>query len=292
MIPNIKITDMRVRPGDSAFLVDDGKTAILYDSGFGFTGAALADRIKNELGTRPLDYIFLTHSHYDHVYGSAYVLEKYPNACVAAGEYAAKIFKKPGARATMRDLDTKMAKSCGITVYPDLLDRLRVDIPVTDGQEIGAGDMSFVCLHLPGHTKCSFGFFERNTGLLLACETLGSYNGEGDVVPGCLVGCRMCHDAIKRVGSMPVSRILSPHYGMIEGEDVGMFLRRAEECLQETVDNTAAILRRGGSKEEAARAFKDRFYHGYIPTVYPPDAMNLNTGIMIDLIQREYMQQA
>jgi len=65
----------------------------------------------------------------------------------------------------------------------------------------------------------------------------------------------------------------------------------AEECLQETVDNTVAILRRGGSKEEAARAFKDRFYHGYIPTVYPPDAMNLNTGIMIDLIEREYMEE-
>lgn len=287
----IQITDMRVHPGDSAFLIDDGKTAILYDSGFGFTGERLADRIEKELGERRLDYIFLTHSHYDHVYGAAYVLEKYPDARVVAGEYAATIFQKPGAKATMRDLDTKMAKSCGVSSYPDLLDRLRVDIPVTDEQEIEAGDMRFLCLHLPGHTKCSFGFYEMNTGLLLACETLGSYNGEGDVVPACLVGCEMSVEAIKRIWNMCVIRILSPHYGVLEGDKVGMFLRRAGESLNETVNTTVRILRNGGTKEEAAQAFKDRYYHGYIPTVYPPDAMKLNTGIMIDLIEREYLSK-
>ena len=67
---DIKIIDMRVQPGDSAFLIDDSETAILYDSGFGFTGFALAEKVKNYLGRRPLNYIFLTHSHYDHALGS------------------------------------------------------------------------------------------------------------------------------------------------------------------------------------------------------------------------------
>jgi hypothetical protein len=70
-----------------------------------------------------------------------------------------------------------------------------------------------------------------------------------------------------------------------------MFLRRAGECLYETIDTTARILRRGGTKEEAAQAFKDRYYHGYVCEVYPVDAMNLNTGIMIDLIEREYLSE-
>jgi hypothetical protein len=34
----MKITDVRVLPGDSGFLIDDGKTSILYDTGFAFTG--------------------------------------------------------------------------------------------------------------------------------------------------------------------------------------------------------------------------------------------------------------
>ena len=37
-INNVKIIDMRVVLGDSGFLLDDGETSILYDTGFAFTG--------------------------------------------------------------------------------------------------------------------------------------------------------------------------------------------------------------------------------------------------------------
>ena len=43
---DIKITDVRSQKGDSSFLIDDGKTSILYDSGFGFTGHDIAENIK------------------------------------------------------------------------------------------------------------------------------------------------------------------------------------------------------------------------------------------------------
>ncbi|MBO5273924.1 MAG: MBL fold metallo-hydrolase, partial [Clostridia bacterium] len=148
----IKITDVRSHKGDSAFLIDDGKTAILYDSGFAFTGFGVAENIKSILGERKLDYIFLTHSHYDHALGAAYVLKYWSNAKVAAGEYAAKIFAKPTAKAVMRDLDKKFAIRCGVADYEDLIDDLRVDVPVADGDLIKAGDMEFTVLNLPGHT--------------------------------------------------------------------------------------------------------------------------------------------
>lgn len=286
----IQITDMRVHPGDSAFLIDDGKTALLYDSGFGFTGEKLARKLRQHLGSRKLDYIFLTHSHYDHVYGSAYVAQAFPEVQVCAGEYAAKIFTKPGAKATMRELDTKMARSCGALSYCDLLDKLRVDIPLQDGQVIDAGEMSFLCLNLMGHTKCSFSFFEQNSGLFLACESMGSYNGTDDVVPECLVSSKMSLESIEKMRKLPITRILSPHYGVIEGEKVGWFISRAKESLLSTVKMITDGLKNGESKEALAQKYKDRFYHGYIKEVYPVDAMNLNTKIMIDLIEREYSE--
>ena len=43
---DIKITDVRCLKGDAAFLLDDGKTSILYDTGFGFTGYKIAENIK------------------------------------------------------------------------------------------------------------------------------------------------------------------------------------------------------------------------------------------------------
>lgn len=161
---DVRIIDVREQKGDSAFLLDDGKTAILYDSGFAFTGNAVVGKIKKALGDRELDYIFLTHSHYDHALGSCYVKSAYPNAKVVAGSYATKIFAKDSAKAVMRDLDKKFATKCGVEDYEDLIDELRVDIAVDDGDEIKAGSMTFRVFSLPGHTKCSVGYYceEKN----------------------------------------------------------------------------------------------------------------------------------
>ena len=57
-----RVTDVRAIPGDSAFLLDNSQTAILFDSGFGFTGQRIAENIRCVLGCRRLDYIFLSHS--------------------------------------------------------------------------------------------------------------------------------------------------------------------------------------------------------------------------------------
>ncbi len=284
----LKITDVRVNPGDAAFLIDDGETAILYDTGFAFTGFDVAEKIKNILGERPLDYIFLTHSHYDHALGSVYALRYWHDAKVVAGEYAAKIFAKPTARALMRELDGKFAQKCGVMEYEDLIDGLKVDIAVSDGDVIKAGDMEFVVLNLPGHTKCSVGYYCPQRKLLLSCETIGVYNGSDDVVPSYLVGYEMAITSIEKVQKLDIESIVVPHYGLIEGEKTKFYLKKAKETAVETAEEIAAMLKDGKSKEEACEFFKNKFYHGYIKEIYPIDAMTLNTGITIDLLAREF----
>ncbi|MBQ4518462.1 MAG: DUF1887 family protein [Clostridia bacterium] len=285
---NLTITDVRVQSGDSAFLIDDGKTAILYDSGFAFTGYAVADKIKEVLGERKLDYIFLTHSHYDHALGSVYAKKYWPEAKIVAGEYAAKIFAKDSAKAVMRDLDKKFAKTCGVDEYEDLIDNLSVDIPVAEGDEITAGDLSFTVLNLPGHTKCSVGFYCPEHKLLLACESIGVYNGEDDVVPSYLVGYQMSMDSIEKVEQLDIEQILVPHYGLVDKEKAEFYLKKAKQSAKETAEEIVGMLKEGKAKEEIAEFFKDKFYHGYIQIVYPLDAMELNTGIMINLLEREF----
>lgn len=284
----IKITDVRAVTGDSAFLIDDGKTAIMYDSGFAFTGYEVADKIKSILGERKLDYIFLTHSHYDHALGSVYALKLWPEAKVVAGEYAAKIFSKDSAKALMRDLDGKFAKKCGVESYEDLIDDLRVDIAACDGDVIKAGDMEFTVLNLPGHTKCSVGYYNEKEKLLLCCESVGVYDGEGSVVPSYLVGVEMAISSIERVQKLDIEKILVPHFGLLENEEAKLYLSRAKISARETADEIIALLKAGKAKEEILEFFKDKFYKGYIKKVYPIDAMELNTNITIDLIKREY----
>ncbi|MBR2847774.1 MAG: MBL fold metallo-hydrolase [Clostridia bacterium] len=284
----IKITDVRVNPGDSAFLLDDGKTTIMYDSGFGFTGYAVADKIKSILGERKLDYIFLTHSHYDHAYGAAYALEYWPDAKVVAGEYATKIFAKPTAKAVMRDLDSKFAKTCGVDTYEDKIDNLRVDIPVAEGDSVKAGNMEFTVINLPGHTKCSVGYYCKEEKLLLSCETIGVFNGKDDVVPSVLVGYNMALESIDKVLKLDIEKVLAPHYGILTEDETKIYLEKAKPTLIETTEKMVEMLKNKCSKEEVAQMFKDKFYHGYIAEVYPIDAMELNIGITINLIEREF----
>ena len=283
----ITVTDVRVQPGDSAFLIDDGKTAIMYDSGFAFTGYKVADKIKEVLGERRLDYIFLTHSHYDHALGSAYARRYWPEAKVVAGEYAAKIFAKPTAKAVMRDLDNKFAKTCGVEEYEDLIDELKVDIPACDGDMIKAGDMEFVVLNLPGHTRCSVGYYCPKEKLLLSCETIGVFSGE-DVVPSYLVGYEMTIASIERIEKLDIDHILIPHYGLLDKEQTKFYLQEAKKSAVITAQEITDMLRAKRPKEEIMEFFKNKFYHGYTQTIYPIDAMELNTGITIDLLKNEF----
>lgn len=284
---NLKITDVRENPGDSAFLIDDGKTAIMYDSGFAFTGYKVADRIKKELGERKLDYIFLTHSHYDHALGSCYALKYWPEAKVVAGEYAVKIFAKPTAKALMRDLDQKYAVKCGVDEYEDLIDDLKVDISACEGDTIQAGDMKFTVINLPGHTRCSIGFYMPENKLLLGSETIGVYDGEEMVLPSYLVGYELALNSISKVEKLDIENILVPHFGVLDKEKTKLYLKKARKNAVEAAEEIVSVLKSGGTKEQAAERFKEVYFTENVRRIYPMDAMNLNTEIMVNLIERE-----
>lgn len=284
---DLKITDVRINPGDAGYLIDDGKCTILFDTGFGFTGKEMAKKIKKELGDRALDYIFLTHSHYDHVLGTPHVLRLYPNAVVVAGEYAAKIFEKPSAKALMSKLDHDAALESGITDYEDLTEELKVDVTVGEGDVITAGEHEFEVIALPGHTRCSIAFYCRKMKMLLGCETMGVYNGEDDVLPFYLVSYEMTLNSIKKAQQLEIDNILVPHVGYLTKEETRFYLERGYTNAVEIAEEIKEKLRAGETNEEIFEEFKKRFYRGKMVTMYPLQAMILNTHILIDVIKRE-----
>ena len=288
---NTKIIDVRAIPADSAFLIDDGKTAILYDSGFAFTGYQVAENIRKALGQRPLDYIFLTHSHYDHALGSVYVKRRYPEAKVVAGEYAGKIFAKPTAKAVMRDLDQKFARTCGVEGYEDLIDELQADILVKDGDVIRAGEMGFTVVAFPGHTKCSVGFYLAENRLLLGSETLGVYIDRNTVIPSYLIGYETTMHSIEKAENMAIDSILVPHHGLLDPETTRIYLKNCRRAAQNTAEEIANLLESGGTDEDALALFIRTYYRDDVRERYPVDAMKLNTSIMIGLIRKELLHE-
>lgn len=286
-LKNLTITDVRAVSGDAAFLIDDGQTAVLYDTGFGFTGEKIAENIRAVLGGRPLDYILLTHSHYDHVLGTPYILRHYPGAKVVAGEYAATIFAKPSARAKMRELDRKFAHTCGVEEYDDLTDELRVDVVVRDGDTLSCGGMRFTVVALPGHTKCSVGFYLEENRLLLSTETLGVYFGNDTYMPSYLVGYQMTLDSFAKAKQLNIKSLLIPHYGVVTGEEAAGFLENSEKTARDFAQKLREIFARGGSDEDALDYCREHIYLEHVRPTYPIDAFLLNSSIMIGLLRKE-----
>lgn len=288
MIP-ITVTDVRAVPGDSAFLIDDGKTAVLYDTGFAFSGHKVAQNIRQVLGKRALNYILLTHSHYDHALGTPYIVKAFPAAKVVASEYAAKIFQKASARAVMRELNGLAAKMEGWPFQQDPIDELKADITVNDGDTVSCGDMHFTVVALPGHTKCSVGYYLAENKMLLSTETLGVFFPEDTYLPSFLVGYQMTMDAFQKVKKLQIERALLPHYGVVEKDRVQVYLANGEKVTREAKETIAQMLLEGKSQSEILAFLTERDYKVNVARTYPYDAYCLNTKIMIAQVEKECM---
>ena len=125
----IKIIMYAVGPlGTNSYLVWDTESgeAMLIDPG-GFEPSIVRDISENRL---TLKYFVLTHGHYDHVDGVREFKEEYPEAVLAASAKDSELYG-------------------GYT--PEL--------PLTGGDEIGLGKLSFKVISTPGHTPGGLCFY-------------------------------------------------------------------------------------------------------------------------------------
>lgn len=84
--------------------IHEEKSALI-DTGFAFTGPTIEKQVKEILGDKPLDYILLTHSHYDHVGSLSYLRKVFPGVKVLASAKTAKVFTSDNAKAFMRKME-------------------------------------------------------------------------------------------------------------------------------------------------------------------------------------------
>lgn len=287
----LKITNVGACPGGDAFLLMADHKTVLVDSGFSFSAEAMIEKIKKELKGKTLDYILLTHSHYDHASGSAYCRLHWPEVKVVAGVYAAGIFSRPGAISVMREMNANAALEYGMLGYDDKLDLLHVDMAVKEGDTIDLGGLTLCVLDAPGHTKCSVAFYIPQERMLVSCETLGVYAGKDKVAPCYLVGYEMSMNFIRRAQRMDIDKILIPHYGVLEGETCRSFVNRALYYNEKLKELILEEYRAGKNYEEILIRYKEEFYTENLQLIQPLKAFELNAKYMIPMILRECGQK-
>lgn len=275
-----------VRGGDAYLFVADEVT-FLFESGFGFSSGLLHENIVKVLGDRPLDYVLLSHSHYDHALGSAHLRKVYPNIKVVAFFHAAKVMEKEGARSTMLRLDKAAAEKYGYNLTFNDIEYLHTDLIVEDGDRIQIGEQTVEVVSLPGHTKDSVAYYFADIKLMLGNETIGMYAKDGLVIPSFLVGYQMTLDAIKRAETYDIQYYVIPHWGLLQGAQVTKFFEDSYQSHIIGRDLIAHAYEEGKSHQEIIDLFEEKYFDDEMREVYPPAAFVENINIQIPLILRE-----
>jgi glyoxylase-like metal-dependent hydrolase (beta-lactamase superfamily II) len=102
--------------GESLLLTGSEKTALL-DCGMAYCADKLIENIKRQLGGRNLDYVLLSHTHYDHIGALPFIKQVWPDVITFGAEHAGKVFSKQGAIHTINALSESVCKIYGRNAY-------------------------------------------------------------------------------------------------------------------------------------------------------------------------------
>jgi glyoxylase-like metal-dependent hydrolase (beta-lactamase superfamily II) len=272
--------------GGEAFLLVTGGRSFLIDAGFAFSAGKAVENLKGALaaaGLDSLDYILLTHSHYDHLGGMPQIAAAFPEAKVVASEATAKIMVRENARKLMRELDALAAAGAGYEQQEDLTGKLRVDIEAKDGEELDLGGVTVRAGLAPGHTKCSMGYYFPDIDFYAATESAGTNIGDA-VYPGFLSDYDQAIETIERIKTLAPAHILSPHHGVLSGEDAKNFPMVAKVAAESTYDFVLSRHRAGMGRDKILEDYRVEMFDKLIgPSgLQPVEAFMVNAEVMVD----------
>ncbi|WP_461248461.1 MBL fold metallo-hydrolase [Treponema sp. R6D11] len=91
------------RTSEGNVLLGDDFTAI-FDCGMMHCADKTIKSVKNALNGRPLDYLFITHTHYDHIGATPFFRKEWPGLRLVTSQAGAAVLLKDTPRRVIREL--------------------------------------------------------------------------------------------------------------------------------------------------------------------------------------------
>ena len=272
---------------EGRLLAGDGRTAIV-DCGMAFCADTTIMNIKKALNGRLLDYILLTHTHYDHVGALPYFREEWPDAQLVTSEIGAAVLLKPTPRRVIRELSAAAADLYGASAslqYCD--DAFHADILVKEGDVIELGGLTAVTMETPGHTRDSLCFYIPELKMLMLNETPGVLMPDGSMYPCYLTGYRDTLNSIEKCRATDHEIISLPHRGIVEGVSVGDFYAKASQINAICYEFMSGLIDGGLGEDEIISAYAKKYFNEILGTFQPREAFEANAKAMLKCTARE-----
>ncbi|MCL1914836.1 MAG: MBL fold metallo-hydrolase [Eubacteriaceae bacterium] len=216
-------------------LILGGEYSVLIDCGMSFCADETISNVKTALKGSALDFIFMTHTHYDHIGALPYLKREWPQIRIVTSGIGAEVLLKSTPRRVIREFSQVAATKMNITLSLDYSDDLfQADIIVKDNDIIDLGGLTVKVLETPGHTRDALSFFIQEIGVLALNETMGVLMSDGGIYPCYLTSFHDAIDSIEKCRKIPYAFLSLPHRGIISESDAENFfdlaLKANEEC--------------------------------------------------------------
>ncbi len=275
-------------PMNGSAVLAHGEGAVLFDPGMAWFADKTVAAIRDILGDQPLDAIFLSHAHYDHVAALPVIRKYWPEAKVYAGAYAFGILSKPSARATMRKLSEAAASvnhGCLPEDYNE--DLICADEIMEDGQVFCFKDIRIRAIETIGHTRDSFTFVVGDD-YMIGSETFGLIYAEGTYMPLYLISYEKARASLEKVRHIPIRHYLLIHSRVIDDPVAYGLWDKIEAGMERSRDIISRIIREETDQEARLLRMEEHFWKLKGRKIPPPrEAFRLNATALLKTIEKE-----
>ncbi len=249
--------------GGEALLVFGSEKTALYDCGMAYCHDQLLKNISAALqarGRERLDYVLLSHTHYDHIGALPYITKRWPEVVVCAAAKAKSVFKSEGAKGTMKRLGEAARDEFSASKTPVSVDGLRVDRVVKDGDQISIGFEYFAVLETPCHTACSMTYVLEPAGIMFTSESTGVLKNPLCVETSALKSYQDTIVSAEKCKTYHAKQIICPHFGIFPEGFVDAYFDMYVKFAKEEKDFILSLAYEGYTYEEILKEYEKKYW--------------------------------
>ena len=235
----------------------DGPAPILFDGGFTALAHLYETGIKEILGERKPAYLFITHSHFDHIGAVSHFKQVWPGLKIGGSLRCREILAKQSAVQLMRDLNFEGArnlKKMGIHLLNEQpFEPFDMDILIQPEKRIEMSPhLSLIGLNTPGHTWDFISYWIPEKKILIASEAVACYQNDGYLQTEFLVDFDANLESLIKIKNLEPAILCAGHHAVFTDEDAVRHISASVEAANHYLVMTEGFL--GEEKGDIDRA--------------------------------------